>query len=196
MSIKMFKNRKAEEGLTLVELLVVIALVGVVAAIALPIVSNVLAGAQADADTNSTENINKFNTDWAAAGYNLSTVNGIIYATDKTDGSTIAQIKAGTGSNTGGGNTGPAFDALTIQNIVADTDNDTVSWDAVPGAVSYDITSYDYISGASGNYTTSGTSQQMFPVNPSEWDMVVTITAYNANGVASQTATTYIGEAT
>lgn len=85
---------KKEDGLTLVELLVVIALVGVVAAIALPIVSNVLGGAQADADANSATNIAQFNSDWAAAGYDLSTVNGTIYATDPDTGETIAQIKS------------------------------------------------------------------------------------------------------
>lgn len=91
----MFKNRTHEEGLTLVELLVVIALVGVVAAIALPIVTNVLAGAQADADTQSADAKTKFVTDWTAAGADLTTTGGKVYAV--LNGKTVAQISEGTG---------------------------------------------------------------------------------------------------
>lgn len=90
---------KKEDGLTLVELLVVIALVGVVAAIALPILTNVLSGAQTDADANSGTNVAQFESDWTAAGYTLKTDSGVIYATDGANGPTIAQIKEAPAAN-------------------------------------------------------------------------------------------------
>lgn len=82
---------KKEDGLTLVELLVVIALVGVVAAIALPIVSNVLGGAQSDANSASATNKTQFSTDWTAAGASFTTDATNTYAV--INGKTVAQIK-------------------------------------------------------------------------------------------------------
>lgn len=94
-----FKNKKAEDGLTLVELLVVIALVGVVAGIALPIVSNVLAGAQNDASAASATNQANFTRDWTAAGATFESDADNTYAV--VNGKTVAQISNGGGN---GGN--------------------------------------------------------------------------------------------
>lgn len=79
-----------EDGLTLVELLVVIALVGVVAAIALPIVSNVLSGAQSSATSASATNKANFTRDWSAAGATFETDANNTYAV--VNGTTVAQI--------------------------------------------------------------------------------------------------------
>ena len=79
-----------EDGLTLVELLVVIALVGVVAAIALPIVSNVLSGATSDANSASATNKANFSRDWTAAGASFQTDADNTYAV--VNGDTVAQI--------------------------------------------------------------------------------------------------------
>jgi prepilin-type N-terminal cleavage/methylation domain-containing protein len=83
---------RKEEGLTLVELLVVIALVGVVASIAFPVISNVIAGAQTDATAASAEAVANFTKEYA--NFNLAQVGGDIVAS--TDGGDeIARI-AGT----------------------------------------------------------------------------------------------------
>lgn len=99
--------------MTLVELLVVIVLVGVVAGIALPIVSNLLAGAQTKADQVSAETKNRFINDWTAAGADLVTSNGKIYAV--VNGNTVAEISESTGggnNNDGGNVTLATFNAL------------------------------------------------------------------------------------
>lgn len=61
-------RRSSDEGLTLVELLVVIALVGVVAAIALPILINAVERAQVQVDAASEVELQKFVEDWGSAG--------------------------------------------------------------------------------------------------------------------------------
>ena len=80
-----------EEGLTLVELLVVIALVGVVASIALPILINTVANAQASADAQSTANRAAFSSDWSTAGYSV-VANGNGFAATDASGATVATI--------------------------------------------------------------------------------------------------------
>ncbi len=74
---------KNEKGLTLIELLIVIALVAIVAAIALPILLNVLSGAKTSAAADSTNGVAKFIQDWSSAGYNVNYVD----PTDPTFGS-------------------------------------------------------------------------------------------------------------
>lgn len=71
----MLKFRK-EEGLTLVELLVVIALVGVVASISLPILINTVQNAQTTANSQSADEIEKFANDWYTAGFELQVTAG------------------------------------------------------------------------------------------------------------------------
>lgn len=98
----MNKFRK-EEGLTLIELLIVIALVGIVAAIALPILLNVLGGAKTSSTGDTNAAVAKFVDDWSSAGYTIETgtVNGTpeIFAvgnaandTATPDGVQIAEI--------------------------------------------------------------------------------------------------------
>lgn len=71
--MSIFKGEDSERGLTLVELLIVIALVAVVAAIALPVISGVLSNAQNDASAVSDTNRADFARDWSAAGATFET---------------------------------------------------------------------------------------------------------------------------
>ena len=63
-----FRN---EEGLTLIELLIVIALVGIVSAIALPILFNTVSDSKTKADNVSADERANFQTQWSAAGYDV-----------------------------------------------------------------------------------------------------------------------------
>lgn len=56
---------RTEEGFTLIELLVVIVLVGVVASISVPVISNVIQGAQTDADATSAAALANFRDEYA-----------------------------------------------------------------------------------------------------------------------------------
>lgn len=86
-------NNDRQQGLTLVELLVVIALVGVVAGIAFPVISNVIAGSQTDATAASEEAVTNFMEEYA--NFNLTQDGNHIIAT--TDGGDeIARIEVGT----------------------------------------------------------------------------------------------------
>ena len=95
----MMKFRK-EEGFTLIELLIVIALVGVVAGIAVPVISDVLEGAQTDADANSAALEAKFRTEYAnfdvvdsdGANDGAGTVSAYNLNADGTRGDLIATI--------------------------------------------------------------------------------------------------------
>lgn len=83
----MFKNKTVslngqEEGVTLIELLIVIALVGLVAAIAVSIIIPVNAGAQAAADKDTQTNLAQFVNQWSQSGYTVS----YIGSTDSTMG--------------------------------------------------------------------------------------------------------------
>lgn len=86
VAMQMFRK---SEGLTLVELLVVIALVGVVASIAFPVISNVITSAQADADASSATASANFQKEYA--NFNLAQVGPNIVATTDS-GDEIARI--------------------------------------------------------------------------------------------------------
>lgn len=84
---------RSEEGLTLVELLVVIALVAIVAAIALPILSGVLASASTKADATSADERAKFSKDWSQSGFTVTGDDATGYTAADEAGTVIATIK-------------------------------------------------------------------------------------------------------
>lgn len=139
-----------DEGLTLIELLIVIALVGVIAAIALPILFSTLNNAQASVDKNQQAEIDKFNTQWAAAGYTLDTAvqNNKLYvvAKDPATGKIVAQIEDAAATH------GASFLVSPYTPGVDDKDlwSTLTGFDfSAPGAASSNITvdSYDANSG-------------------------------------------------
>jgi prepilin-type N-terminal cleavage/methylation domain-containing protein len=76
-----------EEGLTLIELIITIALVAVVASIALPVFHDLVAAEQTKADAQSAANRSAFSADWTAAGY-APAANGEV----TVDGTVVASI--------------------------------------------------------------------------------------------------------
>lgn len=96
----MLKFRK-EEGLTLVELLVVIALVGVVASIALPILINSVSKAQTSADSATKLEVEKFARDWTSAGYEIDVTQGSGNKGSGAEGKLIAYEVDGPGTTVG-----------------------------------------------------------------------------------------------
>lgn len=87
---KIFPWNKAN-GVTLVELLVVIALVGVIAAIAMPIFANTLKDGRAKWDESSQVNFAQFVSDWTSVGADFETANGFVYAV--VNNMTMARIQ-------------------------------------------------------------------------------------------------------
>ncbi|WP_100012177.1 competence type IV pilus major pilin ComGC [Lentibacillus sediminis] len=79
---KMQKFWKQQKGFTLVELLAVIAILGIIVAIAVPAIGNVIAGAEDDADEANIELIEN--------AARLADVSGEF--TDDEDGMTVAEL--------------------------------------------------------------------------------------------------------
>lgn len=85
------RSVRGSDGLTLVELLIVIVLVGLVAAIALPVLINVLSGAQSSANTASAAALANFPKEWANNPYKIVYVTPAIPGLDaQYDGDTVA----------------------------------------------------------------------------------------------------------
>lgn len=82
--------KKEDDGLTLVELLVAIAIVGVIAAIAMPVLIDAVENGRSKANTASTVNVEQFLTDWTTAGATFETNNGVISAV--VNGKVMAEI--------------------------------------------------------------------------------------------------------
>jgi type IV pilus assembly protein PilA len=90
--MKNFFRKANDKGLTLIELLVTIILVGVVASIAIPIVANSVANATASANEETSEQLQLFVERWdaAEAEYEKSGA-GVVSA--KLDGRVMETIK-------------------------------------------------------------------------------------------------------
>lgn len=84
--------KKNVDGLTVVELLIVIVLVGVIAAIAMPVLINSVDAGRFKAGSVSAVNVEQFMADWTAAGAMFETNNGVISAI--VNGKVVAEIKA------------------------------------------------------------------------------------------------------
>lgn len=82
---------KEAYGVTLVELLVVIGLAGVIAAIAMPIFVNTLNDGRAKWDESSQVNFAQFVSDWTSVGADFETTNGYVYAV--VNNTTMARIQ-------------------------------------------------------------------------------------------------------
>lgn len=81
-----------QQGFTIAEIIVVIVLLGIVTAIVFPIVQNIFGVAKSDADAATLANIQKFRDDWTAAGYDLITHNGVLYAVEPGSVSIVGAI--------------------------------------------------------------------------------------------------------
>jgi prepilin-type N-terminal cleavage/methylation domain-containing protein len=109
MAPSMLTRHRTDDGLTVAEMLVVVALVAIVATIVFPVFSNVIAGAQADADARSVKAVQNFVKEYEH--WNLQQVGPDIVAS-MPDGTEIARITGdcatycGGGGNGGGGNGG------------------------------------------------------------------------------------------
>lgn len=78
-----------DDGLTLIELLVTLAVIAIVFAVAVPTFNGVLATASTNADTASNAIAARFTADWTQAGYTV--INGTAY---DPDGNTLATLTA------------------------------------------------------------------------------------------------------
>jgi len=91
----MNKKFSHEEGLTLIELLITLAVIAIVFAIAVPVFSNVLAGAQTSADTAQTSALNSFHEEYATTTLafdgtkTTATLNGVVVASIKGDATAL-----------------------------------------------------------------------------------------------------------
>ena len=64
--------REPENGLTLIEMLVVIALIAIVASISMPILVNTVEKSQTKADAITSEAVSSFIEDWQIAGFTVA----------------------------------------------------------------------------------------------------------------------------
>jgi prepilin-type N-terminal cleavage/methylation domain-containing protein len=102
-----FRNN---EGLTLIELLITLAVIAIVFAVAVPVFSNVLAGAQTSADSAQASALSAFHDEYAST--DLVFANGVTTAT--LNGVQIASIKGD--ATSAGGNTTPALPTYSVAN--------------------------------------------------------------------------------
>lgn len=87
----MYLQFQQDEGLTLLELLIVIALAAIIAAIALPIFFTIISDAQVRADAASDRERAAFSMSWESAGYTIAHENGYMVAKG-ADGRIVAKI--------------------------------------------------------------------------------------------------------
>jgi prepilin-type N-terminal cleavage/methylation domain-containing protein len=134
-------QHRNQQGYTLVELLITIALVGVLVSIAFPVISNVLAGAETKANAASTQAVSNFTHEYA--NFNLTqNGNDIIASTDS--GREIARITGTLTNNGNGGGTGSGV---------------TITRDPLTGLLAYTVntaTCTQNLPDAAWSYTSSG----------------------------------------
>jgi prepilin-type N-terminal cleavage/methylation domain-containing protein len=88
--MKMIKFNK-EEGLTLIELLITIAVIAIVAAISVPVITNVISNANDKAIEQSTNDVKKFIAKYDAAGAYAINPTGTLEGYIDLNGDAIAQ---------------------------------------------------------------------------------------------------------
>jgi prepilin-type N-terminal cleavage/methylation domain-containing protein len=127
-----------DAGLTLAELLVVIALTAVVASLTMPVLINTLSTAQAAADARSQVNLTAFSNDWTTSGYTVNATANGFEAVD-AHGTVVASIQGSASANGGGGGSAVVTGTLDLS---------TQGWGKLPSSMT----------GASGQQWNSTTS--------------------------------------
>lgn len=131
--------RRGERGFTLIELLVVIVLVAVVATIAVPVISNLIKGANDDANATSAKLEENFRTEYQNFTIDGTTVPGWLIARGP-GGNEIARIKDYQ-APTGGGNT-PVDTLAWFRGLIGNADLNALALAGPDGYPDYPVICY------------------------------------------------------
>lgn len=119
MNIKQMQNKKAEGGFTLIELMIVVAIIGILAAVAIPAYSNYTAKAKAANAISTAESFKTAVAMCAQEAASLAECNTTDNAGAFPTFSATKEVSAITV-------TGAGVVTLTLANIAADTEGDAV----------------------------------------------------------------------
>lgn len=186
----MNKNRK---GFTIVELVIVIAIIAILAAVLIPTFASLIAKANVSADTQLVRNLNTALTTEKAGGENNKTMNDALKMA-KNAGYDIDRIVSKSGNNIG-------WDSKNDRFVLIDANNNTFIYPTDAGANAQKIADADMVNYFVISKTVPATKDQKYSIYLSEdatlADGTVTVSVgFDAGENENVTAVNYTSEAT